>query len=356
MHLFAVCLFAFLAFSSVESASFQFRSGREVLIPLEEAIRAEEFVAELKKEADQLAIEEAVPVVVEEIVVPVESLRNVEPIVDVQEPVAVADQELVVPVNALRDAAIEVVAVPESVFKQEVRDESVKTVAAEDVVLVKSAQGVNQIVAEKVSETDDADIPYDAVLRQAAVDGESTVRPSLLQVAQNTINNLIANNPITNALNAIRNPSSADTPVVEDVQPAASAPAPAAPSSSDTTAAPARPSFVQQVQTGVANIQQQFQTALNNVQTSAAAVVNGENRPNIIQSIQSAINRPIQAIFRPNQATASDEHDAVVADDAVVAAPAPVEPAAVNVAHQEPEPVVSIVKEGIEIVSDKVDA
>lgn len=378
MKVFAVCLVAFLAFASVQSASFQFRSGRaEVLIPIEEAVRADEFVAELKKEAEDLAIEEAVPVMLEEIIVPVENLRNVEPLVAVQEPIAVADKELVVPVNALRDAAIEVVAVPEAVFVQEVRAET--PAAADEVTAAKSAEKVAETVAD-VAQTDEAVVPADAVLRQSAVanDGDATPRPSLLQVAQNTINNLIANNPITNALNAIRNPSSADTPVIEDVQnseiatPIDSAPVVNADSStadaaaSDAaspaagTPAPARPTFVQQVQSGVANIQHQLQAALTNVQNSAAAAVGGgggANRPNLIQTIQSALNRPIQAIFRPNAGTANDELDAVATDDAVAApAVSADEVIATAVVPEAPVPVVTVVKDTIEIVSDKVDA
>lgn len=371
MKVLAVCVIAFLAFSSVQSASFHFRSGREVLIPIEEAIRADEFVAELKKEAEQLAIEEAVPVMLEEIVVPIENLRNVEPFVAVEETAAVADQELVVPVNALRDAAVEVVAVPEAGFVQE----TPKTVAVEEVIVAKSADDVNQIVAKKVSETVaevaksyEAVVPADAFLRQSAVtNDQAPTRPTLLQAAQNTINNLIANNPITNAINAIRNPSTADTPtpVIEAVQTSASAtPVASAPVATETDAAAPvtaeRPTFVQQVQNGVTNFQHQIQSALNNVQTSAAAVVNG-NRPNIIQTIQTALNRPIQAIFRPSSAatTSGDDHDAVAVDDSTVATQSPAvsaDASAVNVAHEVPEPAVTIVKQGIELVSDKVDA
>lgn len=420
MKVLAVCLIAFLAFTNVQSASFQYRNGREVLLQQDEAIRAEEFVAELKKEAEQVAIEEAVPLVLEEIIVPVETLRNIENVVAVEEPVAVeaaavADQELVVPVSALRDAVDELVAVPEAVFVQEVRAESPEAVAAEEVIVAKSAEDVQQIIADQVAETvdavneaavvkalapvadevaqvDEAVVPVDAVLRQAAAaasDATTPPRPTLLQVAQTTINNLIANNPITNALNAIRNPSSADTPVVESVQSDAAAPASpaavaapdapaatdaAAPATPDASAAPAapaapaatgsRPTLAQQIQTNVQNIQHQFQAALQNVQTSAAGAIGGANRPNLIQTIQTALNRPLQAIFRPSTSSDTENaaHDAVAADD-VVAAPAPVVsavaaapvPVVAVVAEDTPAQVVSIVKEGIEVVADKID-
>lgn len=429
----ALCLVACVALTSVQSASvgFRFRNGREVLVPIDEAIRTDEIISELRKEADEVIIDEVAPVVLEEIVIPVETLRNVEPVIAVQEPVAfetaaVADQEVFVPESALRNAAEELVAVPEAAFVQapveaavvevipEVRAASASVaeklsaeeavpavvaeaevpVVAEEVIVAKSADQVNEIVAEKVAEAIEAVAAEEAVavkvlapeaeaahqtvetvpsvaepvvavvdgeIRQAAADG-TTTRPNLLQAAQHTISNLIANNPIANAIQAIRQPPSADTPVVAPVDAAVQADAPSAPivEAAETTiapaaapAAPGRPTLIQQFQNNVNNIQHQIQSALQNAQNSAAGGTSGENRPGFIQQIQNVLTRPIQSLFRPNanndnKETETPAHDAVAADEVV----APVAAAAETSA----EPItVAVVKEGIEIVADKID-
>lgn len=101
-----------VAVSTVHSASFYYRSGRlnvegEAVAPVQsepsaikealaqEEVKQAEVVSELRKDAVPLQLEEAVPVAVvaplvkEEIVIPVETLRIAEPIIAIQEPAGV---------------------------------------------------------------------------------------------------------------------------------------------------------------------------------------------------------------------------------------------------------------------------
>lgn len=388
------CLFACIAFSSVQSASFYLRNGREVVIPVEngELIRAE-IVSELRKEAVQVAAEEVNPIVDtivrDEVLVPVEALRLVEPTVEVQEPVAIADTEVIVPVvSALRSAAAEVVAVPEAIVavSNVAEKESVPAtrVAAilEEAADVPAAIPVNT-VAEKVESApaveaiavkavvlDDEAAPAvvadDAAERQT--DG-APARPSLIQAAQNTITNLLTNNPIANAIQAIRNPQSdTETPVVANADTAAAAAAqtpdseatdagaaaPAAPAApAAATSRPPRPSLINQFQSNLAQFQSQVQSTIQGITGGAAsspaagAATNaGENRPNVFAQIQhnlsQAINRPL-AIFRPQQ---QQQQDAVTEQkESVDSVVAPVADA-----------IVPIVNEKVELVDNKLDA
>lgn len=377
-------VFGCIAFASVQSASFYLRNGREVLIPVETELVGEQVVSDLRKEAEPLSVDVAellvVPVVKDEVVAPVETLRNVEPVAEVQEPVAVVTNEkeaaavivepallknVVAPVESPVEVA-EVVA-PVAVVAVEAADAPAalpETRVAEPVAVVEDAvvaapAAVVETEKETVAEVESAmavkrvaldDAPSDSGLVRQSEDGDSTARPSLIQQAQNTLSNIITNNPIANAISNIRQPEN------DAAAPAADGSTPAA----GTTAAPAttshRPNLIQQFQHNVQNIQHQLQTAFQNVAGGGggggAAANAGEtstNRPTgglfqqVNQAIVQALNRPqnlVQSIFRPN----ANAQDAV--NDQKEATPAP------EVELDQP---VQVVNEKVEVVDNKVE-
>lgn len=367
-----ICLISCIAFSSVQSASFYLRNGREVLIPVENELVREEIVSELKKELEPIAAEEPMPVVDaivrEEVVVPVETLRIAEPVVAVEEPVAISDTEIVVPVvSALRNAAPEVVGVPEAVFvplaaaeKEKIPEirstEVVAEIKKEDAAEVKPSEEKEATIAVKAIETDAAEeavIPEVSDVVVPVVDSEemsvrqsegTPARPTLIQAAQNTLTNLISNTPIATAIQAIRG----DEEIPQVVAADAAAPEAAAGSAATTPVVSSthRPNLYQQLQHNVQNLQHQIQSALTGG-AAPAQNAGGENRPpgGIISQLQhtigQAFTRPIGAIFRPNAAqdavTEQKEGDMAIMAPAAITADVPV------------------VNEKVEIVDNKVD-
>lgn len=125
----------------------------------------------------------------------------------------------------------------------------------------------------------------------------TTVRPGLIQQAQQTLTQLISNNPIANAINNIRQPPAPTPAPLEVVQLQGEV--------DEVTTL--RPNLIQQFQTGVQSIQNQIQSVFSPSSASGGAVggVGGSPnaaitvepttvRPGFIQQIQGAIVPPIQ--------------------------------------------------------------
>lgn len=184
---------------------------------------------------------------------PSELRKELEPVA-VDEPLVSADAEK-------KDAAVAVKAVKEDIVAP---------------VAVKPVESVAAVVHDNIG------------LRQS--DDATTVRPGLIQQAQQTLTQFINNNPISNVINNIRQSTPAPLPVVQLQG-----------GESDLTTL--RPNLIQQFQTGVQSIQNQIQSVFN--PSSGGSVGGGSPnaaiivapttvRPGFIQQIQGAIVPPIQ--------------------------------------------------------------
>lgn len=187
-------------------------------------------------------------------VVPSELRKELEPVA-ADEPLVNADAEK-------KDVAVAVKAVKEDVPAPE---------------SIKKVESVDPVVHDNIG------------LRQS--DDATTVRPGLIQQAQQTLTQFISNNPIANVISNIRQSTPAPLPIVE-LQGGGE---------SDLTTS--RPNLIQQFQTGVQSIQNQIQSVFNPSSSSgggigspnAAIIVEPTtSRPGFIQQIQGAIVPPIQ--------------------------------------------------------------
>lgn len=199
-----------------------------------------------------------------------------------QRDVIVAD---IVPAVPLREFKEPIELVKNDAVKEEKKDVAVKE------------------LKDDVKESVDESVANNIGVRQSGVAVDlTTVRPGLIQQAQQTLTQLISNNPIANAINNIRQPASTPAPLeVVQLQGGEAAAA-------DAIVTTTRPNLIQQLQTGVQSIQNQIQSVFNPSSASGGAVggVGGGSpnaaitiepttvRPGFIQQIQGAIVPPIQ--------------------------------------------------------------
>ncbi len=312
------------AFTSVQSASFYYRTGRELEIPVENEIIREEIVAELKREPEIVAIEtEPIATLIkEEVVIPVEQLRVAAPAVEVQEPVAVISEKeekeetnavVEEAVVALRNAAAETiipVVVEEKIVSVPIVEEPVASVAVEEAIpqtrnepLINVDQKLNEPVAEVQTEVKETPIEVIAVavksspveeaavvekenvvvpvvvekdeaIRQTEGAAPSTTRPNVIQTITHQFQNL--QTQFANQIQSVFNPNAANS---------------ATASNSDSAATPttSRPTIIAQFQQAVGSVFNRPSGSPGPIQGIAMAIQNN------LQSAQTNF----QGLFRP---------------------------------------------------------
>lgn len=211
--------------SSVHSATYYYRIGREVIVPsVDEEVVKEVVAAELKK--DGLAIvEESAPVV--------------------------ADAPRADPSPAANLESLEVVPAAGNPLKAATVSETVKNAAIE---AVRSENVVAEVAEEQKIAVEEPKKEAEPEVKKESTEQDPAVRqqPTIIQQAQETFQNLLNNNPIANAINSIRNPTTSGPNVADAVEQAASVVADA------TTARPANP-IIQSIQNTLNNIGGVFQ-------------------------------------------------------------------------------------------------
>lgn len=299
-----ICLvLACVAFTSVQSASFYYRTGRELEVPVENEIIREEIVSELKREPEVIVLEtEPIAAAIEEeIIIPVEQLRVAAPAIEVQEPIAVISEKeetnaVVEEAIAERSAGAEAealvpVVVKEKIVSVPIVEEPLAVSAVEDDIPKTRNEPVvevNEKLAVPVAEvqTEVKETPIEVV--HVAV--KSSPIEEAVVVEKETV--IVAADPSTvEADEAIRQ---------NEGDAAAVAP---------TTTSPTRPNVIQaitnQFQTFQNNFQNQIQSVFNPSASNAATAATAGNadstgtstvRPNIIVQFQQAVgqvfNRP----------------------------------------------------------------
>lgn len=373
-----VCILAAcMGFTTVHSASFYIRAGKEAQ---EDPIVSEiidEVVSELRKEPLEILAD--VPVVknlAEAIPVPSPAVVNiVEPI-----PVALISDNVVSAAEPSVKNAAPQDAIAQTIVNvkgaEPTKPEEKKPLIAEiekesEIKEQPAADSKPETDEKKDTQTDEAPIEMNSVKSAISADelkesvrqsDGSTSRPTILQQAQNTITNILNNNPIANAINSIRQPSTPapNEEIVEDTEVPIIQQEADQPSSSTS-----RPGFIQQFQTSVQSIQNQIQSVFNPNAASGASASNAANanpppvseepstsRPTILQQIQTAVGQPIQGlvsgiqnnlqnaqnqisgIFRPqsaaNGAANSNDPNAAASGPASSAIPNDVDPASAS--------------------------
>lgn len=187
--------------SSAQSKSYYYRIGREIIVPtVDTEVVKEVIAAELKKDGGVGLVEESVPVV---------SATDDEGRADAS-PVANLEVMEILPVagNPLKSATV----------AETVKNAAIAVVAENTEVKAeeptKEAEAAEAAVVSAVK-TETAEEPKPVIRQQ-----------NLLQQAQETLTNLVQNNPIANAINSIRNPTTstpAIAPVADAIEEAASA-------------------------------------------------------------------------------------------------------------------------------------
>lgn len=362
----ACCLFMCIAFSTVQSASYYYRAGREIIVPVVDETVKQVFVSDLKKDGltvvDEAVIlpvaEPASPIILAEEIVPVQNLRLSEPLVDQPEVNSVVAEEIksaeiidearatpalgqekletleiAQPVDTglktatiaetVKNAAIEalrstnaetIVAEPvavktvplEPVASQSNGENTVVPVAA-PVAIIKTEEVLPELKSEAFAEEKSSDASKPIVRQQ----------PSIIQQAQETITNLLNNNPIANAFNSIRNPTTA-VPIIVSADPIGTPNV-----ALESAASPAIPSVPAAA-----------------VPATPASPAPPAGPAALFQSIQNTLSNLSNAL-RP-----SDQRTSTVA---------PAVPAAGSNPAREDEEAVPIVQQTIDIVDDKVD-
>lgn len=316
---------------------------------------------------DVQLIKESPAVIADEIVLSAKSGENVEAVAAAVEEQAIAEKVVEEIVKAVQ--AEPIVA----------DDEKVVAAVVPKIAVAAPPQHPGFIAVAVVEQpAEEAAAVEEYAVRQAAIENDavSTARPTLVQA----VNNFLANNPLTNALQAIRDPSNAgaaaaaaaDSPVI-----AAADPLPADAAAAAPAAPPARPTLIQQLQSNVANFQQNLQNQVQNVFQGGAPAQNAAggaaaaDRPNFIQQIQNAVgqavNRPF-SIFRPNAAQQAQDQKVTEATPvegaAAAAAAVPAPTVTIEVVQHDPvvEDVADVKADDIPaevaaaVVADKVEA
>jgi len=362
-----ICLIlASAAFTSAKSASFYYRTGRELEIPVENEIR-EEIVAELKKDPEIIAIETE-PIAKEEIakdevIVPVEQLRVAAPVVAVQEPVAVFSERE--ESNAVVEEAVAVrSAAPETIIPVVVEEKIVSVpIVEEPVAVVAVDEPIPQSRNEPSVKADEK------AVEPVVADVQTEVKETPVEV----VHVAVKSSPVEEAVVVEKeNVAVAETPVAESDEAIRQSEGAGNPTPTS------RPSVIQVITNQIQHFQNQIQSVLNpNAANSANAdsATPTTGRPTIIAQFQETIgnvfNRPagstgpvqaflqnaqtsFQGLFRPQAAAAASPPATVP----VVVAPAdPVEEKTmldeVPVVNQ-PAEVVEKVEEGnkVEVKSD----
>lgn len=408
--IFVYLILACVTFHSVQSASFYYRNGREIEIPVDNEIIREEIVAELKKEPEIIAIETEpiVALVKEEIIVPVDQLRVAAPVIDIQEPVAVISEkdetnavveEAVVLRNTYPETESIVPVVEEKIFSLPIVEESVAVAVNEDIPITRNAPlvEIDEMEVAPVAEVKTEDKEIVPVAEVKIEDKEivpvAEVKTEDKETPIEVVGVALKSSPIEEEVVAVvekDNAIIADAPSVQSEE--AIRQSDAAPAGT-----PVRPTLFQAIQT-------QFQTQLQNFQNILnpnAAAANADSTvsttvrpPGIIAQFQQAVfNRPagsaasaasagsagsgpiqglvttfqnnvqnnlqsFQEFFRPNANAAASPTPVVP----VVVAPAPVVPVVVAPADPVNEktmlaevPVVDAKIDVVEKVDEKVD-
>lgn len=360
---------------SVQSASFYYRTGREIEIPVENEIIREEIVSELKREQEISAIEtEPIAAIIkEEVVIPVETLRIAAPAVEVQEPVAViSGKEEANPVIeetvALRSAA------PESIVPVVVEEKIVSVPIIEEPVAVPAVkedtpQTRNEPVVEAIEKVVDPVVEVQTEVKENPIEVVQVAvksNPIEAAVVEEQENVVIADSPAVDAEEAIRQSEGA----------------PAAPA---TPAAPVRPGVIQAIQNQFQNFQNQIQNVFN-PNAANTGVADGPapvtTRPGLIAQVQQNVgqffNRPagspgplqgfvaavqnniqtaqtnLQGLFRPMASPAASPAGQTITATVVPVVVAPADPVAEKTMLGE-VPVVNENAEVVEKVEEKVD-
>lgn len=367
-----ICLvLACVIFNSVQSASFYYRTGREIEIPVENEIIREEIVSELKREPEITAIEtEPIAAIIkEEVIIPVETLRIAAPAVEVQEPVAIISGKeetnaVIEESVALRSAAAESivpVVVEENIVSVPIVEEPVAVAEVKEDTPVTRNEPLVEVIEKIIDpvpevQTEVKEAPIEVV--HVAVKS-NPIEAAVVEEQENVV---VPDTPAYNAEEAIRQSEGA---------PAASA----------TTAAPAtptRPGVIQALQHQFQNFQTQIQNAFNqNAANTATADSTAPvtTRPGLIAQVQQNVgqffNRPagsqgplqgfvsavqnniqtaqtnFQGLFRPNASPAASPPGQTSVVPVVVA---PADPVAEKTMLEE----VPVVNENIEVV-EKVE-
>lgn len=282
-----VCLvLVCVAFTSVQSASFYYRTGRELEVPVENEIIREEIIAELKREPEVTAAE-PIAVILEE--VPVAQLIKEAPAADVQEPVAIisekddsntVNEEAIVLRSAGAETNIPVV-VEEKIASVPIVEEPVAVAAVEDDI----PKTRNEPIIEAVEKVTD---PVGEVQTEAKVTPVEVVHVA------------VKSNPIEETVAVeTENVVYADAPVVEKDE---------AIRQSEGDATTTRPNVIQVITHQIQNLQTQFQNQIQSVfnPNAANAASTSANeadsagsstaRPTLIAQFQQAVgpffNRP----------------------------------------------------------------
>lgn len=282
-----ICIvLACVAFTSVQSASFYYRTGRELEVPVENEIIREEIVSELKREPEVTVIEtEPIAAIIkEEVIIPLEQLRVVAPVIEVQEPVAVISEKeesnaIVEEAVALRSALAETiipVVVEEKIVSVPIAEEPLLVAAVED-DLPKTRNEplveVNEKLAEPVAEV------------------QSEVKETPIEV----VHVAVKSNPIEEAVVVEKENVVVAEPTVVETDEAIR---------QEGAASTARPTVIQAITNQFQNFQTQFQNQIQsvfnpnaaNAASNADSTVATTTRPNLIVQFQQAVgqvfNRP----------------------------------------------------------------
>lgn len=224
-----ICGFVVCALlSTAQSKSYYYRIGREIIVPTVDAEVVKEVVAaELKKDGGVALVEETVPVVG-----------------------ATIDEARADASPAANLEVLEILPASGNPLKSATVAETVKNAAIAAV-----AENAEVKAEEPAKEAEPAVVG--AVKTETAEEPKPVIRQqNLLQQAQETFTNLVQNNPLTNAINSIRNPTTS-TPaiaaVADAVEDAASAVA------ADATTARPPNALLQTIQNTLNNLGSAFQ-------------------------------------------------------------------------------------------------